>query len=194
MEKLIFATNNPHKLGEIRHILEGKVEVVGLDEIGCREDIPETADTLQGNALLKAEFIHKRYGLPCFADDTGLEVEALGGAPGVHSARYAGEPTNADANVRKLLEALSGVPHPRKACFRTVIALIDDHGTHFFEGKIEGTITSERRGSGGFGYDPVFVPEGHTLSFAEMGEETKNQISHRALAVAQLRDFLLCAK
>lgn len=194
MEKLIFATNNPHKLNEIRHILEGKVEIVGLDEIGCREDIPETADTLQGNALLKAEFVHKRYGLPCFADDTGLEVEALDGAPGVHSARYAGEPTNADANVRKLLEALSSVPHPRKACFRTVIALIDDHGKHFFEGKIEGTIASERRGSGGFGYDPVFIPEEHTLSFAEMGEETKNQISHRALAVAQLRDFLLCAK
>lgn len=194
MEKLIFATNNPHKLNEIRHILEGRVEIVGLDEIGCQEDIPETADTLQGNALLKAEFVHKRYGLPCFADDTGLEVEALGGAPGVHSARYAGEPTNADANVRKLLEALSGVPHPRKACFRTVIALIDDRGKHFFEGKIEGTIASERRGSGGFGYDPVFIPEGHTLSFAEMGEETKNQISHRALAVAQLRDFLLCAK
>lgn len=135
MEKLIFATNNPHKLNEIRHILEGKVEIVGLDEIGCREDIPETADTLQGNALLKAEFVHKRYGLPCFADDTGLEVEALDGAPGVHSARYAGEPTNADANVRKLLEALSSVPHPRKACFRTVIALIDDHGNTSSKGR-----------------------------------------------------------
>lgn len=194
MEKLIFATNNLHKLSEIRQILEGKVAIISLNDIGCHEDIPETADTLQGNALLKARFVFERYGLPCFADDTGLEVDALNGAPGVYSARYAGEGCDAEANMQKLLSALKDVPAPRKACFRTVIALIDGDGEHFFEGRIDGTIATERRGTGGFGYDPVFIPEGKTLSFAEMGEAVKNEISHRALAVAQLRDYLLCVK
>lgn len=194
MEKLIFATNNQHKLSEIRHILAGKAEIVSLNDIGCHEDIPETAETLEGNALLKAQFVYERYGLPCFADDTGLEVEALDGAPGVYSARYAGEACDAEANMQKLLQALIDIPQPRNARFRTVIALINGQGEHLFEGKIEGRIATERRGTAGFGYDPIFVPTGGTLSFAEMGEDAKNQISHRALAVAKLRDFLLCGK
>lgn len=194
MEKLIFATNNQHKLSEIRHILAGIAEIVSLNDIGCDEDIPETADTLEGNALLKAQFVYERYGLPCFADDTGLEVEALAGAPGVYSARYAGDSCDAEANMQKLLQALIDIPQPRNARFRTVIALINAQGEYFFEGKIEGSIATERRGTAGFGYDPIFVPTGGTLSFAEMGEDAKNQISHRALAVAKLRDFLLCGK
>ena len=194
MEKLIFATNNQHKLSEIRHILAGKAEIVSLNDIGCHEDIPETAETLEGNALLKAQFVYERYGLPCFADDTGLEVEALDGAPGVYSARYAGEACDAEANMQKLLQALIDIPQPRNARFRTVIVLINAQGEYFFEGKIEGSIATERRGIAGFGYDPIFVPTGGTLSFAEMGEDAKNQISHRALAVAKLRDFLLCGK
>ena len=186
--KLIFATNNAHKLTEVRAILGDTYEVLSLNELGCHDDIPETADTLEGNALLKAQYVHEHYGVNCFADDTGLEVEALGGEPGVHSARYATEGHNFDANNRKLLAALEGINN-RKARFRTVIALIKDGETHLFEGIVNGTILTEKHGVEGFGYDPLFQPDGYDVSFAQMGNE-KNHISHRALAIAKLTDFL----
>lgn len=188
--KLVFATNNAHKLEEISSILGDKVELLNLKDINCDVDIPETADTLEGNAMLKAEYIHTHYGLDCFADDTGLEVEALNGAPGVYSARYAGgEGHNAEANMQKLLQNMQGMQN-RKAQFRTVICLIMDGKKHLFEGVVKGEITKEKRGNSGFGYDPIFVPEGYTKSFAELGNETKNKISHRALAVEKLCRFL----
>lgn len=190
MKKLVFASNNPHKLAEIRSILSGRVEVISLAELGCHDEIAETADTLQGNALLKAQYIWDKYGQYCFADDTGLEVEALGGAPGVWSARYAGEHATASENVSLLLERLSAVPAPRQARFRTVIALIDSYGTHFFEGAVEGEILTERHGEHGFGYDPVFRASGCTESFAELTEEAKNALSHRGRSVAQLARYL----
>lgn len=189
MKTLVFATNNPHKLDEVRNIVADKVQLVSLSEIGCRHDIPETADTLEGNALLKARYIRQHYGLDCFADDTGLEVEALGNAPGVYSARYAGPVHDAEANVKKLLREMNGKEN-RKARFRTVIALTLDGKEMLFDGIINGTITTERRGEAGFGYDPVFLPEGCTQTFAELGNDKKNQISHRALAVGKLADFL----
>ena len=189
-KKLVFATNNAHKLDEISSILGEKVELLSLKDIHCHVDIPETADTLEGNAMLKAEYIYKNYGLDCFADDTGLEVEALNGAPGVYSARYAGsEGHNAEANMQKLLQNMQGVQN-RKAQFRTAICLILDGKKHLFEGIVKGEIIKEKRGSSGFGYDPIFVPEGYTKTFAEMGNETKNKISHRALAVEKLCRFL----
>lgn len=188
--KLVFATNNAHKLEEISAILGDKVEILSLKEIGCEADIPETADTLEGNALLKAQYIREHYGLDCFADDTGLEVDALHGAPGVYSARYAGgEGHDSEANMKRLLKELEGEGN-RKARFRTVIALILNGTVHEFEGTVEGTILREKRGASGFGYDPVFVPEGYTESFAELGEEIKNRISHRARAVQKLAEFL----
>lgn len=189
-KKLVFATNNAHKLDEISSILGEKVELLSLKDIHCHVDIPETADTLEGNAMLKAEYIYKNYGLDCFADDTGLEVEALNGAPGVYSARYAGgEGQNAEANMQKLLQNMQGVQN-RKAQFRTAICLILDGKKHLFEGIVKGEIIKEKRGSSGFGYDPIFVPEGYTKTFAELGNETKNKISHRALAVEKLCRFL----
>ena len=188
-KKLVFATNNAHKLDEIRAILGDKVEVLSLKDIHCEADIPETADTLEGNAALKAEYIYKNFGLDCFADDTGLEVEALGGAPGVYSARYAGDGHNAEANMLKLLHAMEGIEN-RKAQFRTAFALIIDGKEHLFEGVIKGEIIKTRRGSSGFGYDPIFVPEGYTQTFAEMGNELKNKISHRAIATNKLCKFL----
>ena len=189
-KKLVFATNNAHKLEEISAILGEKVELLSLKDINCHADIPETADTLEGNAMLKAEYIFENYGLDCFADDTGLEVEALNGAPGVYSARYAGgEEHNAEANMQKLLQNMQGVQN-RKAQFRTAICLILDGKKHLFEGIVKGEIIKEKRGSSGFGYDPIFVPEGYTKTFAEMGNETKNKISHRALAVEKLCRFL----
>ena len=189
-KKLVFATNNAHKLDEISSILGEKVELLSLKDIHCHVDIPETADTLEGNAMLKAEYIYKNYGLDCFADDTGLEVEALNGAPGVYSARYAGgEEHNAEANMQKLLQNMQGVQN-RKAQFRTAICLILDGKKHLFEGIVKGEIIKEKRGSSGFGYDPIFVPEGYTKTVAEMGNETKNKISHRALAVEKLCRFL----
>ena len=181
-KKLVFATNNAHKLDEISSILGEKVELLSLKDIHCHVDIPETADTLEGNAMLKAEYIYKNYGLDCFADDTGLEVEALNGAPGVYSARYAGgEGHNAEANMQKLLQNMQGVQN-RKAQFRTAICLILDGKKHLFEGIVKGEIIKEKRGSSGFGYDPK--------TFAELGNETKNKISHRALAVEKLCRFL----
>ena len=179
-KKLVFATNNAHKLEEIRAILGDKIEILSLNDIDCHADIPETADTLEGNARLKAEYIYKNYGMDCFADDTGLEVEALGGAPGIYSARYAGGAGHdSEANMRKLLAELKEKTN-RRAQFRTAICLIEGGQEHLFEGIVCGTILQERRGTAGFGYDPVFQPEGYTETFAEMGNEEKNKISHRA--------------
>lgn len=189
-KRFVFATNNAHKLEEVADILRDKVELLSLKEIGCHADIPETADTLEGNALLKARYIFENYHTDCFADDTGLEVEALGGAPGIYSARYAGDGHDSEANMRKLLHDLEGVEN-RKAQFRTVFALIIDGKEHLFEGIIRGEITNNRKGTSGFGYDPIFVPESYTQTFAEMGNELKNQISHRAIATNKLCKFLM---
>lgn len=189
MRKLVFATNNSHKLEEIRQILHNKVEIISLAEIGCTDDIAETADSLQGNALIKARYIYERYGLSCFADDTGLEVEALFGAPGVYSARYAGEHCSPKDNIVKLLSAMQGQVN-RRASFRTVIALIDDGQEYLFEGSVLGHITEAISGTEGFGYDPIFTPVGYEKTFAELGIELKNSISHRAIAVQKLADWL----
>ncbi len=190
MKKLVFATNNAHKLSEIRSITQGKVEILSLNDIGCHDDIPETAETLDGNAMMKARYVYERYGLDCFADDTGLEVEALGGAPGVHTARYAYPDRNdPEANTRKLLGELEGQTN-RRAAFRTVIALIEDGRESCFEGRVDGYIAETERGTEGFGYDPVFSPEETGKTFAELGIETKNRISHRARAVAKLCEYL----
>ncbi len=184
--KLVFATNNAHKLEEIKAILEDKIEILSLKDIGCEADIPETADTLEGNASLKSRYIYEHYGIDCFADDTGLEVEALGGAPGVFSARYAGENGHdSEANMKKLLVNLKEITD-RKAQFRTVISLIEQGKEFQFEGIVKGDILTEKKGCSGFGYDPVFRPEGYDLSFAELGNDVKNKISHRARAVALL--------
>ena len=187
--KLVFATNNRHKLQEVRDIVGDRVEVLSLADIDCHDDIPETADTLQGNALIKARQIYEKYGLDCFADDTGLEVEALDGAPGVYSARYAGEECDSEANMRKLLENLTGKTN-RNAQFRTVIALIINGEEMLFNGIVKGTIATEKKGDSGFGYDPVFVPEGHSESFAQMSSEMKNSMSHRFRATKELGDYL----
>lgn len=188
--KLVFATNNKHKLEEIKAILSERFDILSLEDINCHEDIPETADTLEGNACIKAEFIYNRYHIDCFADDTGLEVEALGGKPGVLSARYAGgEGHDSEANMKKLLQEMHDKEN-RKAQFRTVIAFIEKGETRLFEGIIKGEILREKQGNSGFGYDPVFKPEGNSLSFAEMGNEAKNKISHRAQAVKKLCEYL----
>jgi len=186
-KRLLFASANKHKIAEIRALVEPLgYELLGLHDLSFFDDIPETGTTLRENAYLKASFLHQKLEMPCFADDSGLEVEALHGAPGVHSARYAGEPRNDLNNLNKLLHALAG-ESKRKACFKTVICLINEQGeTHYFEGRVDGEIITEARGQGGFGYDPVFVPEGYQLTFAELPAEVKNQISHRALAVQGL--------
>lgn len=187
--KLVFATNNRHKLDEVRAIVGDKIEILSLNDIGCHDDIPETADTLQGNALIKAQYIYEKYGTDCFADDTGLEVEALGGEPGVYSARYAGEECDSEANMKKLLHNLTGKKN-RNAQFRTVIALIIGGEEKLFNGIVKGSITEEKRGDSGFGYDPIFIPEGFSESFAQMGSDQKNSISHRYRATRQLSDYL----
>ena len=188
--KIVFATNNKHKLEEIKDILGKDFEIVSLAEIGCHEDIPETGGTLEENARQKSSYVVEHYVQNCFADDTGLEVEALGGEPGVHSARYAeGTDHDSEANMRKLLANLEGKAN-RKACFRTIISLIIDGKEYQFEGKVEGRIATEKHGTEGFGYDPIFIPEGYDKSFAELGEEIKNQISHRARAVKKLAEYL----
>ena len=189
MQKLIFATNNPHKLQEIRDLLGNKYDIVSLKSIGITEDIPETEDTLEGNALLKARYVHERTGADCFADDTGLEVEALVGEPGVYSARYAGENATFDDNMDKLLVELHAHEN-RKASFRTVMALIMDGNEYLFEGRVDGLILKEKTGSAGFGYDPIFLPEGFEKSFAEMDPHQKNSISHRGRSVQKLVNFL----
>ena len=203
--KLVFATNNQHKLEEIRKILQLKFEIVSLNEIGCHTDIPETGSTLEENALIKARYVFDNYGLDCFADDTGLEVEALNGEPGVYSARYAGgNGHDSEANMQKLLQKMADKTH-RKARFRTVIALItsqqmatqnpshqtDFQQPHIFEGIVNGRIAYEKSGHEGFGYDPIFIPEGYDKSFAELGIAVKNNISHRARAVQKLANWLL---
>lgn len=187
--KLVFATNNKHKLQEVRDIIGSGVEILSLADINCNDDIPETADTLDGNALIKARYIYGKYNVNCFADDTGLEVDALDGAPGVYSARYAGDGHDSEANMRKLLENLTG-KNNRDAQFRTVIALIIDGEEKLFNGIVKGRITEEKRGDSGFGYDPIFVPEGYSESFAQMDSSTKNSISHRYRATKQLSDYL----
>lgn len=190
MKKIVFATNNAHKLDEVRHILGEKMEIYSLKDIRCNEDIAETADTIEGNALLKARYITEHYHTDCFADDTGLEVEALNGAPGVYSARYAeGSGHDSEANMRKLLKEMEHIDN-RKARFRTVFALIINGKEHLFEGIVNGEIIRTRRGTSGFGYDPIFVPEGYTQTFAEMGNDLKNKISHRAIATQKLCKFL----
>ena len=193
--KIVFATNNQHKLQEIRDILGDTIQVLSLNDIGCFEDIPETADTLEGNALQKAHYIYDHFGVSCFADDTGLEVECLNGEPGVHSARYAeGTDHDSDANMNKLLLKMEH-QNNRKARFRTVIALLlsnndDQPQCHMFEGIVNGVITRNKSGLEGFGYDPIFQPEGYQETFAQLGMDIKNTISHRARAVTKLADFL----
>jgi XTP/dITP diphosphohydrolase len=186
----VFATNNPHKLKEVRDILGNNVQLLSLKDIDCTEDIPETADTIEENALLKAQYIFQKYGCNCFADDTGLEVYALNNAPGVYSARYAGESKDSKANMRKVLKELEG-KEDYSARFRTVIALIIEGKEHLFEGVVEGTLIKEERGIAGFGYDPIFIPKGYLQTFAELGDNIKNTISHRAKAANQLKQFLL---
>ena len=186
-QKIVFATNNAHKLEEVAAILGEDYEVLSLREIGCEADIPETADTFAGNAMQKAQYVREHYGYDCFADDSGLEVDALDGAPGVYSARYSGG--GAEANMDKLLHNLTRKSE-RGAQFRTVIALLIGEETQLFEGVVRGSIIEERRGNGGFGYDPIFVPEGYEHTFAELGGEVKNRISHRAKAVELLAQYL----
>src|SRR5688572_4477964 len=185
-----FASNNPHKLKEIRNAVGESLNIIGLGELGCMEELPETRDTIEGNSLQKAEYVFNHFNTPCFADDTGLEVEALHGAPGVYSARYAGDHKNSEDNINLLLKNLTGCAN-RKAQFRTVITLIGlEKEPRTFEGVIRGEIITERHGTSGFGYDPVFVPEGYTKTFAQMNLSEKNDLSHRSIAVKKLSHYL----
>lgn len=187
--KLVFATNNKHKLEEVCSILGNKIEILSLSDINCFDEIDETAETLEGNALIKARYIYNKYNVNCFADDTGLEVESLGGEPGVYSARYAGEQNDSQANMNKLLQNLTGKKN-RNAQFRTVIALIINGEEKLLNGIVKGTITEEKQGDSGFGYDPIFIPEGFSMSFAQMSSEEKNSISHRYRATKKLCEYL----
>ena len=187
--KLVFASNNQNKIAEIKQMLPKSIQLLSLEDIGCTEDIPETATTIEGNAILKANYVTEKYGVPCFADDTGLEVAILNGEPGVYSARYAGEQKNADDNMNKLLKNLEDKQN-RQAQFKTIIALNINNTQHLFEGIIKGKIISEKRGLKGFGYDPIFVPEGFTTTFAQMEMSEKAKLSHRGIATRKLIDFL----
>ncbi|WP_353083169.1 non-canonical purine NTP diphosphatase [Flavobacterium sp.] len=187
--KLVFASNNANKIKEIQQLVPATIQIVSLQDIGCTEDIPETADTIEGNAILKANYITQKYGLDCFADDTGLEVDALSGAPGVHSARYAGEPKNDSNNINKLIAALENESN-KKANFKTVICLNCKGKQILFTGIINGKIIEEKIGENGFGYDPVFVADGMSKTFAELSMAEKSKISHRGIAVKQLIDYL----
>lgn len=188
---IVFATNNAHKLSEIRRIIGERFRVLSLSDIGCHEDIPETGMTLEENALMKARYVREHYGYDCFADDTGLLVDALGGAPGVYSARYAGgDGHDSEANMRLLLRNMDDKDN-RSSRFRTVIALIEGDVEHLFKGECEGLITREREGTDGFGYDPVFLPTGYNLTFAQMSPDEKNAISHRGRAVSKLISYLI---
>jgi len=189
MIELVFATNNRHKLNELSKLAGEEFHLLSLKDINCFDDIPETADTLEGNAAIKAQFVWEKFGINCFADDTGLEVDALNGQPGVYSARYAGEDQNSEANLSKVLEELTGNAN-RKARFRTVICLIIDGKEYYFEGIVNGNLLSDRQGKEGFGYDPIFVPVGYDKTFAEMDMEVKNKISHRGIATEKLIAFL----
>ena len=186
--KLVFASNNANKIKEIQQLVPPSIQIVSLTDIGCTEEIPETADTIEGNAILKANYVTEKYGFNCFADDSGLEVEILNGAPGVYSARYAGEPKNDDNNMNKLLLNLKDKTN-KKANFKTVICLNINGEQHLFTGIINGKIIDEKIGTNGFGYDPIFVADGHTKTFAELTMEEKSSISHRGQAVKQLVDF-----
>lgn len=192
-QQIVLATNNHHKLSEIRPLLEPDFRILSLSEIGCHDELPETRETLEGNSLQKAEFVYDRFHLPCVADDTGLEVEALNGEPGVYSARYAGEQKNSADNIALLLERLHHHEH-RRARFRTIITLIASTGVHTFEGIITGVILKGKHGSSGFGYDPVFQPDGYQQTLAEMTLAEKNRISHRGRAIAKLVDYLRALK
>jgi XTP/dITP diphosphohydrolase len=189
MKKLIFATNNQHKLEEVSHLIKDNYKIQSLKDINCFEEIPETSDTIKGNASQKSHYIYDKFGIDCFADDTGLEIEALDGRPGVYSARYAGEEHNFEKNMNKVLAEMNGITN-RKARFKTVISLILNGEEKKFEGIINGVILTEKRGQEGFGYDPVFQPDGFDKSFAEMDLEEKNKISHRAIAVRNLVNYL----
>lgn len=189
MKELVFATNNLNKLKEIRSLVGNSYKISGLKDIGCTEDIPETAETLEGNARIKATYVKEKFGFDCFADDTGLEIDALDGRPGVHSARYAGNECIAENNMAKVLDEMQGKKN-RKARFRTCITLILDGKEHNFEGSVEGKIIEEKKGNEGFGYDPIFIPDGYEITFAEMPLSEKNKISHRALAMKELINFL----
>jgi len=187
--RLVFATHNENKFTEVKKLIPSYIELVSLTDLECYQEIPETGKTLEENAQIKADFVSSTYGLPCFSDDTGLLVDALNGAPGVYSARYAGEEKNADANMNKLLKELDGF-EDRSARFETVIALNLNSGHHIFKGVVHGMITKEKKGAQGFGYDPIFRPEGYRETFAELSMEQKNAVSHRARAMNQLIDFL----
>lgn len=187
--KLVFATNNQNKLREARAILQDKVDVIGLADINCHDDIPETADTLEGNALIKAKYIYEHFHIDCFSDDTGLEIDSLNGEPGVYSARYAGVDKDSESNMKKVLEKMNNIDN-RSAQFRTVIALIIDGKEYSFDGTIKGEIMKEKHGNSGFGYDPIFRPLESKYTFAEMPAKEKNNISHRALALQKLSDFI----
>ena len=191
--KLCFATNNAHKLEEIKKILGSKFEIISLKDIGCFEELPEERNTIEGNSLQKADYVFYHFDINCFADDTGLEVEALNGAPGVYSARYAGEQRNSEDNIDLLLKNLANIEN-RKARFKTVITFIRLNEIHQFEGVVEGTILKERRGKGGFGYDSIFLPDGFQKSMAEMSMDEKNKISHRARAMENFVEFLRSSK
>ncbi|HEY3370914.1 MAG TPA: non-canonical purine NTP diphosphatase [Prolixibacteraceae bacterium] len=191
--KLVFATNNPHKIHEIQDLLGDSIELLSLRDIGCEDDIPENQDTLEGNAAEKSFFIYNKYGVNCFADDTGLEIDALNGEPGVYSARYAGEQRSAEHNMNLVLDKLS-IINNRKARFRTVISLVIDGQETQFEGVVEGHILKEKRGTTGFGYDPIFQPEESSLTFAQMPLDQKNKISHRGRAVQKLVEYLIQIK
>ncbi|MFK7050352.1 MULTISPECIES: non-canonical purine NTP diphosphatase [Flavobacterium] len=187
--KIVFASNNQNKIKEIQKLIPNSIEILSLKDINCLDDIPETATTIEGNARLKANYVTEKYGYPCFADDSGLEVEVLNGEPGVFSARYAGEEKDDQKNIKKLLNVLSCELN-RKANFKTVIALNLEGEQYLFTGTVEGIITLEQKGSNGFGYDPIFIPDGHEITFAEMTLEDKSKISHRAKAVNQLIMFI----
>lgn len=189
---LVFATHNKHKAEEVVRVLPDSVRLVRLSELNCNEDIPETGNTLKENALQKVSYVYEHYGVNCFADDTGLEIDAIGGRPGVYSARYAGEACSFEDNIRKVLSEMKNIGDmsKRTARFRTVVALILDGREYFFEACVEGCIIKEKRGRGGFGYDPIFMPEGYDQTFAEMDVEEKNRISHRGIAMGKLTDFL----
>jgi len=187
--KICFATNNQHKIDEVQNMLGRDFEILSLEEIGCHEELPEEQDTLEGNSEQKARYVYDNYGINCFADDTGLEIDALAGAPGVYSARYAGPQRSSEDNMFKLLNELKD-KGDRSGQFRTIVSLVLAGELHHFEGVVKGSILSEKRGEGGFGYDPVFVPEGYSKTFAEMDMQQKNQISHRGLAVKKLVGFL----
>jgi len=189
MQPIVFATRNPYKIQEVEQLLQSKLEIQGLEDIGCEEVLPETSPSIKGNALEKAQFVHNNYKVDCFAEDTGLEVEALNGEPGVYSARYAGPAHDDEANMSLLLANLKGIEE-REAQFHTVIALILDGEEHTFEGVVQGQIIHTKKGNQGFGYDPIFMPKGYNRTFGQMSPEEKNKISHRAQAIQKLTAFL----